>query len=116
MIASRFVGLKDVPTSHVILSYPLAHRPLLSLFSSSTYQNALLALVRNPESNVLVVHGDEDDFTGIAKYNSWTAELTTEAKGKLKVEVIPGARHFWGGEAMVRLADVLKSWLRETGR
>ncbi|KZV90576.1 alpha/beta-hydrolase [Exidia glandulosa HHB12029] len=114
MIASRLPLQTNVTTSHILLSYPLSYRPFLSLFSSSAYQTALSALVRNPQSDVLIVHGDSDDFTGISKYNAWAATLQAEAKGKLRVEVVPEAGHFWAGASMDRLEDVVKQWLRRT--
>lgn len=114
MIASRFPVQQGVQTSHIILSYPLSYRHLLSLFSSSTYQGALSSLVQNPRSNVLIAHGDMDDFTGIGKYNAWTAALQEEAKGKLQVEVVPGAGHFWHGVSTDRLEGIVKMWLRQT--
>ncbi|KAF7330476.1 Peptidase-S15 domain-containing protein [Mycena venus] len=74
LIASLQPVLPNIPTSHVLVSYPLGVRGWLTLFKSR-YEEALKELLRNPASNVLVVHGDSDQFTSSAAYRTWTDTL-----------------------------------------
>jgi uncharacterized protein len=67
-------------TTHVLISYPLGPRGLLTAFRTRTYQRALEDLVRDPGARVLLCFGDEDDFTGVEAYDEWA-----EALGKLAV-------------------------------
>jgi len=120
MIASRYPldALKNHPTPveirHVLISYPLAYRGVLTLFSSSTYQTALSNLTRDPNSRVLILYGDRDDFTGISKYTPWSEELRENAKGELKVELVLGGTHFWQGKHRRALVAHVAQWLAGT--
>ncbi|KAH7102807.1 Alpha/Beta hydrolase protein [Auriculariales sp. MPI-PUGE-AT-0066] len=113
MICSRFPlnALGQVQVHHVLLSYPLAYRGVLTLFSAGTYQKALTTLLAEPGSRVLIIHGDRDDFTSTSKYNSWTEDLKTHAKGSLMVEVVNGATHFWVGQYRAKLRSAVVEWV-----
>ncbi len=64
------------------------------------YDTALKDLLSSPEAHVLVVFGDQDDFTSISKYERWTKELQTltgtDAQ-RLEIVRVDGASHFWRG-------------------
>ena len=77
------------------------------MFNSGTYQNQLEKLVRDRDSNVLVVHGDEDEFTSISKYRQWSGELGSQTT----VFVIAGGTHFWRGSAGDEMQRVVIGWL-----
>jgi len=70
-----------IRTAHVLISYPLGPRGLLTAFHTGTYQHALEDLVRQPAERVLICYGDADDFTSADTYEEWV-----EALGKLAVE------------------------------
>jgi len=119
LIASLFpptVG-QDIAIHHILLSYPLSPRPFLTAFRSGHYATSLNKLLHDPLSNVLVVYGDEDEFTGESSYDFWADTLTRETqgegKGKLAVEKIEGATHFWleGNEARARMLEVVRKWV-----
>jgi uncharacterized protein len=78
-------------TTHVLISYPLGPRGLLTAFHTRTYQRALEDLVCDPGARVLICYGDADDFTGAYAYDEWA-----EALGKVAVGPEDGDRG--GGE------------------
>lgn len=87
----------------------------LTLFRNNTFASALSSLIQDSLSNILLVFGDQDEFTGEANYDGWIKQLQKEAegdgKGQLKVVKIAGASHFWSGEAGRQLGQTLASWL-----
>lgn len=84
----------------------------LTGFHSSTYITALRDLIRNPHSNVLIVHGDCDEFTGDSTYKTWVDELKNEAIGDPPSVVrVEGATHFWPGSSVRKLARVVQDWM-----
>ncbi len=93
---------KDISVSHVLISYPLGPRSVLTAFRGSLYNSTLETLLRNPRANVLLCHGDRDDFTGMTNYDTWVDSLRTvtegEGKGKLRVVGVEGGNHYWVDE------------------
>ncbi|SRR6266702_786315 len=79
-----------IHTVHILISYPLGPRGLLTAFRTGTYQRALEDLVRQPAARVLLCYGDADDFTSAEAYEEWT-----DALGKLAVATEEGGE---GGE------------------
>jgi uncharacterized protein len=110
LIGSLHPVLSEVPTSHVLLSYPLGPRGWLTLFNSRDYSNRLKSLIKQDGSNVLVIYGDVDEFTGITSYKSWGQELKA-LNGHLQISEIQGASHFWRGGAGQALQEELHRWL-----
>ena len=107
----------QVETAHLILSYPLDKRGLLTLFHSNFYSSALSTLVKNPSSQALVIYGDRDEFTSAQSYADWEEQLRKDAgnHGRLRIEVVHGASHFWAAnrrhaEEMCRIVD---EWLTQ---
>jgi uncharacterized protein len=68
-------------TTHILISYPLGPRGLLTAFRTRTYQHALEELVRQPGARVLLCQGDADDFTASETYDAWTEALGQLAAG-----------------------------------
>ena len=79
-----------IRTAHVLISYPLGPRGLLTAFRTGTYQRVLEDLVRQPAARVLICYGDADDFTSADTYEEWALAL-----GKLAVGTEEGGQ---GGE------------------
>lgn len=105
---------EGVRTSHVLLSYPLGPRHWLTAFQGKTYTNALSSLIGDARSNILVVYGDQDEFTPSASYESWAQSLNASAEdgqGRLKVVKIDDGTHFWRGEDGERMKEVVSGWL-----
>lgn len=96
-----------VQISHILLSYPLGPRSWLTLFHSSSYSKALEALVQHPDSNVLLVFGDQDEFTSQSKYMTWASGL----KGNVKIAEVKGASHFWRGHSGHKLGEMVNKWI-----
>ncbi|KJA19450.1 hypothetical protein HYPSUDRAFT_143778 [Hypholoma sublateritium FD-334 SS-4] len=108
LIASLHPVLPAIRTSHILLSYPLGPRAWLTMFNSSSYNSALRNLVQHPDSNVLVIFGDQDEFTSIAKYRTWASEL---GGSNLEIREIPNASHFWHGRSGRELQGIVSRWL-----
>ncbi|THH32246.1 hypothetical protein EUX98_g1953 [Antrodiella citrinella] len=118
LVTSLFPVLSEpIHTSHILLSYPLGPRSWLTAFRGKHYTDTLKTLLHHPRSNVLVVYGDQDDFTGVTDYDAWADGLEEESqgegKGDLHVERIHGATHFWGdqNDAKRKMLEVLTEWL-----
>jgi len=99
--------MPSVKTSHLLLSYPLGHRSWLTLFNSSTYTKALDDVLQHPESNVLVIFGDKDEFTSQSSYRKWTSEL----KGNVEIAEVVDGSHFWHGRSAQELVKLVRKWL-----
>jgi len=70
-----------IRTTHILISYPLGPRGLLTAFRTRTYQRAIEDLVRQPGAHVLLCQGDADDFTAAETYDTWAAALGQLAAG-----------------------------------
>jgi hypothetical protein len=68
-------------TTHILISYPLGPRGLLTAFRTRTYQRALEDLVRQYGVRVLLCQGDADDFTAAETYDTWAEALGQLAAG-----------------------------------
>ncbi|KAJ6577170.1 Alpha/Beta hydrolase protein [Mycena capillaripes] len=110
LIASLQPVLAGVPTSHILISYPLGVRGLLTLFKSR-YEEALKELLRDPAANVLVLFGDGDQFTSVAAYRTWRGVLETGPVGKLKCVEVESGTHFWRDEDEDELVRSVSQWL-----
>ncbi|KAJ3863126.1 Alpha/Beta hydrolase protein [Lentinula novae-zelandiae] len=100
----------QIKTSHILISYPLGPRSYLTLFRSSTYASRLQELIRSQDSNVLIIYGDQDEFTSAKSYESWAKEL--QGQRGLSLLCRSGASHFWRGRHGVWLSEVTGKWLR----
>ncbi|KAI0268455.1 Alpha/Beta hydrolase protein [Russula aff. rugulosa BPL654] len=68
-------------TTHILISYPLGKRGLLTAFRSRTYQRALENLVRQPEARILLCRSGADDFTPEKMFDHWAEALAQLAAG-----------------------------------
>ncbi|KAF9466548.1 Alpha/Beta hydrolase protein [Collybia nuda] len=110
LIASLHPVLPTIKTSHVLISYPLGPRGWLTLFNSGTYTAKLREVVETAKSNVLVLYGSEDEFTGASRYKAWARDLEQISQGHLKVVEVDGS-HFWRGQQGRRLTGAFLEWL-----
>ena len=99
----------QVKTYHLLISYPLGPRPWLTLFNSSSYTRALDELLQHTGSNVLLIHGDKDEFTSHAKYQEWASDM----RGNVEIVEIENGSHFWGGRSGEILVEEVKKRLRD---
>jgi alpha/beta superfamily hydrolase len=104
-------------TTFLIISYPLSPRGALTLFRSSTYQSALLALAHTPSAEILIVYGTDDNFTAEDKYDRWADGLKQGAQAKLDIVKIEDGTHFWQGDHKLKLHNAVFTWLdKSSGR
>jgi len=82
----------------------------LTLFHGGTYTSRLNELINDPQSNILIVHGDRDEFTSAETYEGWVTELRKNS-GEFRVEVVQGATHFWTSRSGQRLMEIVKGWV-----
>lgn len=111
LIASMHPVVPTITTSHILISYPLGPRGWLTLFQTGTYSSKLKELVKNPACRVLLLYGDEDEFTGVSKYREWKKSLEADSDGQLRIVEVPGASHFWMGQPGVVLEEEVERWL-----
>jgi hypothetical protein len=64
-------------------------------------------VLEHPESKVLVIHGDRDEFTSHAKYQEWISEL----RGNVEVVEVENGAHFWLGSSGGQLIEAVERWL-----
>jgi uncharacterized protein len=81
------------------------------MFNTHTYTAKLKELIENPNSNVLIIYGDCDEFTSIGRYNTWKEELGARDAGNLKMVKVAGANHFWRGQTGREMMLVVREWL-----
>ena len=98
-------------TSHILLSYPFGPRGWLTLFNSKTYTAKLKELIEHRESNVLIIYGDQDEFTGVGSYKAWREELQGGDARKVKVVEVAGGSHFWRGRTGDEMREIVVGWL-----
>jgi len=104
----------NVKTSHILLSYPLSPRGLLTMFHAGMYASALRDLLCNPEARLLLIYGDKDEFTSKSKYDDWvdSCRRMDGLKAELDVVRVAGANHFWQSrDARTALERAVDSWL-----
>ncbi|KAJ7034920.1 Alpha/Beta hydrolase protein [Mycena alexandri] len=110
LIASQQSLLANIPTSHLLLSYPLGVRGWLTLFKAR-YQERLEALLRDAKANVLVVFGDCDEFTGAGRYRAWRSGLEGIGGGKVECVEVEGGTHFWRDKDGEEVVERMVGWL-----
>jgi alpha/beta superfamily hydrolase len=84
------------------------------MFHTDTYASALHDLMCNPESRLLIIYGDKDEFTSKSKYDDWVdaCRRTDGLKAKLDVVRVTDANHFWQShDARSALEQAVNSWL-----
>ncbi|KAG1747046.1 Alpha/Beta hydrolase protein [Suillus paluster] len=104
----------NVKTSHILLSYPLSPRGLLTMFHTGTYTSALRDLLCNPDARLLIIYGDNDEFTRKSKYDEWvdTLRRTDDLKATFDVVQVMNANHFWQShDARIALEQAVDSWI-----
>ena len=94
-----FPESRGIAVSHILLSYPLGPRSWLTAFRGAHYTSTLANLLKDSRARVLVIYGDEDDFTGVENYDSWANSLRSVARGEGKAQLeivkVANANHFW---------------------
>ena len=63
---------------------------------------------------MLILYGDQDEFTSIVQYRAWKEELENETRGDaghLKLVEFAGGSHFWRGRTGKELGRVIEEWL-----
>ncbi|KAF7375006.1 Peptidase-S15 domain-containing protein [Mycena sanguinolenta] len=110
LIASLQPILPNIPTSHILISYPVGVRGWLTMFKSR-YAEALKELLSEPASNVLVVVGDSDEFTSAKTYRTWKNTLETPSAVKLKWVEVESGSHFWRDSDGDELVELVSEWV-----
>ncbi|KAF8913515.1 Alpha/Beta hydrolase protein [Mucidula mucida] len=108
LITTLCPSLPSIPTSYLLVSYPVGPRAWLTLFRSSLYERALGSILET-KARVLIVYGTEDEFTSVERYEQWTSGLSSEEN--LEVTRIEGGSHFWRGSSSRRLSATVDAWL-----
>lgn len=107
--------------AYLMISPPqgiLTHALTLSLIPSALTKNkdpqdvaAEEKLIRNPS---LVIFGDEDGFSAVSRFRSWTAKLQEKMGSGLKAVEIETAGHFWTEEGVLdQLREAVGAFAKE---
>ncbi|KAI8098880.1 Alpha/Beta hydrolase protein [Halteromyces radiatus] len=99
-----------VPTSYVLISYPLRVIWALSTTKMFYFKSQANQLLQSSSCPVLLIYGDQDQFTGIRAYRSWLSTITSD---KVDNRVIKDSDHFWMDNEN-QLIDEIHSWLSVT--
>jgi alpha/beta superfamily hydrolase len=89
--------------------------PFLTAFYHNRHASALQALVANSSARVFVAYGDQDQFTGVSKFDVWSQQLQDKGLQTVTVQKVGGADHFWHGSPMKELKQGLDAWLESLG-
>lgn len=81
-------NLSSIRTRRLLVSYPLSVLWALTLFRSSTFTLGLEELMKD-SSEVMLVYGTNDNFTGAGKYRSWLEGLHQLAGNQRKLHGTP---------------------------
>jgi len=119
-------------TRYVLLSYPLTVLPFITLFNHKTHAAALNSLVKELADTVssssspipsplLVLYGDHDQFTGIARYEAWVKslqELGNIPSGNTVIAdaKVAGGDHFWQDMALDHMLIEVDKWTGAVAR
>ncbi|CAG8540001.1 13353_t:CDS:2, partial [Cetraspora pellucida] len=100
-----------LPTSYVLINYPLSVIWFLTFFRSSTYLNYLQTLLAST-SHVLFIYGDSDQFTGVSKYKQWVKDNKAVENPLWSIVELKGTDHFYTFQNMEdKLIKALDEWI-----
>lgn len=111
----------DRKTRYILISYPVAASPFLSLWNTGYYYQAVEALVQGwgweghqgeePPADVLTMTGGKElEGLGVVGW-TWMGILKSKnRRGNLNMEIVEGADHVWSG-CHHRIGEVTNSWL-----
>ncbi|KAI8139084.1 Alpha/Beta hydrolase protein [Fennellomyces sp. T-0311] len=106
MVAASMPRDEHIPYSYLLISYPLSVQWALATVRSSYFTTQANQLLKEDDSKVLVVFGDQDQFTGVGSYQKWLKGVGKHVEAVL----IPGADHFWF-EYEDRLVAKVNEWV-----
>jgi hypothetical protein len=100
--------------------------PFITLFNQNTHTKALTSLVAELANTIssspsptppplLILYGDHDQFTGMARYEAWVKSLQEVGNlpsGNTVVAYtkIEDGDHFWRGEALDHMLIEVEKW------
>ncbi|CAG8741075.1 1480_t:CDS:2, partial [Ambispora leptoticha] len=100
-----------LPTSYVLINYPLSVIWFLTFFRFSTYLNYLHILLSST-SRVLFIYGDSDQFTGVNKYKQWVKDNKAVENLLWTIKELKGTDHFYTYHNMEdKLIKALDEWI-----
>ncbi|KAH9812886.1 Alpha/Beta hydrolase protein [Melampsora americana] len=106
-------------TPLLLISYPLSYIWALTSFNASHFEKALQAQLTNSDEDLLIIHGDSDQFTSQKAYRKWLDRLksglspTSLQKNNLSTFEAPKTDHFWSGSYST-LCQAIDEWLSKT--
>ncbi|ORX53191.1 alpha/beta-hydrolase [Hesseltinella vesiculosa] len=80
----------SIPSAYILISYPLSVRWALAATKASYFKSQVQELLTSTPARVLIVHGDQDQFTSDSSYHSWLASVDD-----IQHQVVQGVDHFW---------------------
>ncbi|KAI8054984.1 Alpha/Beta hydrolase protein [Syncephalis plumigaleata] len=103
----------DTPLSLVLISYPYSVTWLLTLCRSSYFTDAFKQWLSrtSPPIPVLVITGNQDQFTSSKSYRRWIESLTKSYSGSnITFQLLDSIDHFWFGHEH-QLVESIQEWI-----
>lgn len=108
--APRDMPQFQIEASYLLISYPLSVMWALCAFQAGSFARALTTRIEgDQDEKVLAIFGDGDQFTGVDRYRTWVADLSSERFHAVEVK---GADHFWRDRRVKgELLEQVLQWL-----
>lgn len=88
----------SIPTYYILISYPLSVLWALSTTKMNYFKSQINQLLKNNQRPVLIVYGDQDQFTSEKSYQTWLNTIistTTDDHRIIQYKKFDGVDHFW---------------------
>ncbi len=104
---------------YILISPPIGVSWFLTPFRSRSFIESIKDVLSDNSSTptVLVIYGDQDNFTSVDNYEKWLKELEGEeakTSSSLKVVKVEGGSHFWSTTHLQTLLQEVQFYIATT--
>lgn len=111
--SSARLNVTDKTIYYVLISYPIGVLWALTRGRTSTFTRRLVEAGAESNAKGLVIFGNHDQFTGAARYETWTAEIR-EQNCRFEIKCLEDMDHFWAGSEN-ELVEAMHQWQQKEG-
>ncbi|KAI9308575.1 Alpha/Beta hydrolase protein [Cunninghamella echinulata] len=113
MIASTMKET-SIQTYYILISYPLSVIWALSTTKMNYFKTQMRQLIQENLHPVLIIYGDQDQFTSEKSYQSWINTILSDKDhqdyNNIQYKKLDDVDHFWFGNEY-RLIEYINSWI-----